>query len=178
MSQSHPGSRESFHLEGCPRHSPRTPLALAEPSPEHLAFCERAAILLGPMPPTSRRPCRTSPTRLPLRRRPILQSTEAHAVLARFGARDVVRHLALFPARSGTLHFRCFKELVTLLKENLELRAAAILFHPFRLALAGRAGEGELDRVILLLDEAAALPFAVPVKSARTRILEFCSALD
>jgi hypothetical protein len=52
------------------------------------------------------------------------------------------------------------------------------LFHPIRLALAGRAGEGELDRVILLLDEAAALPCSVPVKSARTRILEFCSALD
>ena len=47
-----------------------------------------------------------------------------------------------------------------------------------RLALAGRAGEGELDRVILLLDEAAALSFAAPVKSARVRILEFCSALD
>jgi len=30
----------------------------------------------------------------------------------------------------------------------------------------------------LLLDEAAALSFAVPVKSARVRILEFCSALD
>ena len=47
-----------------------------------------------------------------------------------------------------------------------------------RTALAGRAGEGELDRVILLLDEAARLSFAVPVKSARERILEFCSALD
>ena len=52
------------------------------------------------------------------------------------------------------------------------------LFHPLRLALAGRSGEGELDRVILLLDDAASLPFAVPVKSARARILEFCGALD
>ena len=54
-----------------------------------------------------------------------------------------------------------FKELFTLLKEKLEVRSRD-LFHPLRLALAGRAGEGELDRVILLLDEAAALPFACP----------------
>jgi hypothetical protein len=47
-----------------------------------------------------------------------------------------------------------------------------------RLALAGRAGEGELDRVILLLDEAAGLGFAARVKSARERIVEFCSAMD
>jgi len=59
----------------------------------------------------------------------------------------------------------------------MELRGRA-LFHPIRLALAGRAGEGELDRVILLLDEAASLSFAVPVKTARERILEFCSSLD
>jgi nondiscriminating glutamyl-tRNA synthetase len=70
-----------------------------------------------------------------------------------------------------------FKEIVTALKDGMELRGRE-LFHPIRLALAGRAGEGELDRVILLLDEAAALSFAVPVKSARARILEFCSVLD
>jgi len=52
------------------------------------------------------------------------------------------------------------------------------LFHPIRLALTGRSGEGALDRVILLLDSAAVLAFAVPVKSARTRVLEFCSHLD
>jgi len=70
-----------------------------------------------------------------------------------------------------------FGEIIAKLKEDKELRGRE-LFHPIRLALAGRAGEGELDRVILLLDEAAALPFAVPVKSVRTRILEFCAALD
>jgi hypothetical protein len=59
----------------------------------------------------------------------------------------------------------------------MELRGRE-LFHPIRLALAGRAGEGELDRVILLLEEASSLPFAIPVKPARTRVLEFCAALD
>jgi hypothetical protein len=63
------------------------------------------------------------------------------------------------------------------MKEGSDLRSRD-LFHPIRLALAGRAGEGELDRVILLIDEAAALPFSVSVKTARARILEFCSALD
>jgi len=52
------------------------------------------------------------------------------------------------------------------------------LFFPIRLALAGRIGEGELDRVILLLDSAASLGFAVPVKGTRQRILEFCAAFD
>ena len=70
-----------------------------------------------------------------------------------------------------------FMEIVTALKNGMELRGRE-LFHPIRLALAGRAGEGELDRVILLLDEAAGLSFAVSVKSARERILEFCSASD
>jgi hypothetical protein len=32
--------------------------------------------------------------------------------------------------------------------------------------------------VILLLDNAARLPFAVKVKSARERMLEFCGQLD
>jgi len=37
----------------------------------------------------------------------------------------------------------------------------------------GRAGEGELDRVILLLDEAAGAEFAVRVKTARERFWNF-----
>ena len=70
-----------------------------------------------------------------------------------------------------------FKEIIASLKEGLDIRGRE-LFHPIRLALAGRAGEGELDRVILLLDEAAGASFPVRVKSARERILEFCAGLD
>jgi hypothetical protein len=109
--------------------------------------------------------------------REIIARVESHEVLARYAARDVVRQVALFLLEGGPLNSDRFKELVTKLKQEMELRGRE-LFHPIRLALAGRAGEGELDRVILLLDEAAMLPFAVPVKSARARILEFCSALD
>jgi hypothetical protein len=46
------------------------------------------------------------------------------------------------------------------------------------LALAGRAGGGEFDRVILLLDSAAGTPGLAPVKNTRERILEFCAALE
>jgi glutamyl/glutaminyl-tRNA synthetase len=107
----------------------------------------------------------------------ILQSPDAHTALSRYAARDVIRHLALLLLDPAPFTSERFKEIVAELKEKLEVRSRD-LFHPIRLSLAGRTGEGELDRIILLLDEAAALPFAVPVKSVRTRILEFCSALD
>ena len=70
-----------------------------------------------------------------------------------------------------------FKEIIAALEDTLGIGSRE-LFHPVRLALAGRAGEGALDRVILLLDSAAQLDFAVRVKSARERMLEFCAALD
>jgi hypothetical protein len=107
----------------------------------------------------------------------VLQRMESHAVLARYGAREVVRRLALLLLDGGALDSERFKEIITTMKEGSDLRSRD-LFHPIRLALAGRAGQGELDRVILLIDEAAALPFAVAVKPARARIVEFCSALD
>jgi hypothetical protein len=149
----------------------------AEPFPAHLAFCERAASLLGHFA--------LDPAGLEQLLRLVfiydaaasLQTPEAHAVLTRYAARDVIRELALFLLDPAPFTSDRFKELVAHLKEKLELRGRD-LFHPIRLALAGRAGEGELDRVILLVDEAAPLPFALPIKSIRARILEFCSLLD
>jgi hypothetical protein len=98
-------------------------------------------------------------------------------VLSRYAARDVVRQLALLLLEGPGLDSNRFKEIITALKDGLDLRGRE-LFHPIRLALTGRAGEGELDRVILLLDEAAKAGFAVRVKTARERILEFCAGLD
>lgn len=109
--------------------------------------------------------------------RGIISRVESHVVLSRYAARGVLRQVALMLLDGGALTSERFKEIVTAMKEGMELRGRE-LFHPIRLALAGRAGEGELDRVILLLDEAAGLSFGVPVKSARERILQFCSALD
>jgi len=106
----------------------------------------------------------------------ILAKVETHEVLARYAARDVLRQLALLLLDGGPLNSERFKEIITTLREKLELPGRELLY-PLRVALAGRPGDGSLDRVILLLDEAAALRFAVPVKSARARILEFCTAL-
>ena len=107
----------------------------------------------------------------------ILARVESHEVLARYAARDVLRHLALLLLDGAPLNSERFKEIFAALKEQLKLPGREMLY-PMRLALAGRPGDGSLDRVILLLDDAAALPFAVPVESTRARILEFCAALD
>jgi nondiscriminating glutamyl-tRNA synthetase len=148
-----------------------------EPSLEQLAWCERAAALLGAQ--ASNRAALAGLLGLIFHydAAELLGKVENHVVLSRYGARDVLRHLALLLLEPSPLTTERFKEIISALKESLQIRGRE-LFHPIRLALAGRAGEGELDRVILLLDEAAALPFAAPVKSARSRILEFCASLD
>jgi len=149
----------------------------AEPSAEQIAWCERAAALLGPQAENREALADLLGLVFHYDARELLTRVENHVVLSRYAARDVVRQLALFLLEPEPLSVERFKQIITALKEGLELRGRE-LFHPIRLALAGRAGEGELDRVILLLDEAAALNFAVPVKSARQRILEFCASLD
>jgi len=149
----------------------------ADPSPEHLAFSERAATLLGHFAIDRAGLAQLLQLVFAYDASAFLQTPDAHAVLARYAARDVIRELALALLDPAPFTSDRFKEVVAHLKEKLELRGRD-LFHPIRLALAGRAGEGELDRVILLIDEAAPLPFSVPIKSIRARILEFCSLLD
>ncbi len=148
-----------------------------EASPEQLAWCERAAAMLGGH--VADRAALADLLGLVFRydAREIIAMVDSHVVLSRYAARGVLRQVALLLLEGEALTSERFKEIVTALKEGMELRGRE-LFHPIRLALAGRAGEGELDRVILLLDEGAAVSFAVRVKSARARILEFCSALD
>jgi hypothetical protein len=148
-----------------------------EVSPEQHAWCERAASMLGGH--ASDRAALADLLGLVFQydATEIISRVESHVVLSRYAARSVLRQIGLLVLEGGALTSERFKEIVTAMKDGMELRGRE-LFHPIRLALAGRAGEGELDRVILLLDEAAALSFAVPVKSARERILQFCSALD
>ena len=144
---------------------------------EQIAWCEHAAVILGPQVADRAGLEELLELVFQYDSREILGCVETHAVLSRYAARDVLRQLALLLLEGRTLDSERFKEIVTALKEKLDLRGRD-LFHPTRLALAGRAGEGELDRVILLLDEAAGASFAVRVKSSRERILEFCAALD
>lgn len=150
---------------------------VGDASSAQFAWCERAAALLGPQ--VSDRRALADLLRLVFHfdAGEILAKVESHTALSRYAARDVVRHLALLLLDGAPLTTDRFKEVVNALKDSLGIRSRE-LFHPIRLALAGRVGEGELDRVILLLDEAATLSFATPVKSARERILEFCAALD
>lgn len=144
---------------------------------EQSAWCERAAALLGPQVSERRSLGDLLLLVFHYDANELLGKVESHSVLARYAARDVLRHLALLLLDGAPLTPERFKEIITALKETLGL-SSRDLFHPIRLALAGSAGEGELDRVILLLDEASALSFAASVKPARVRILEFCSALD
>jgi hypothetical protein len=146
-------------------------------TPEQSAWCEHAATLLGPQ----------STDRAALENllalifhydaQEILSQLDSHAVLSRYAARDALRQLASLLLDPAPLTGDRFHEVIDAMKANLDIRGRE-LFQTVRLSLAGRPGGGELDRAILLLDEAAAANFATPVKSARTRIIEFCSALD
>src|SRR6266404_2112292 len=147
------------------------------PTPEQTAWAERAAHLLGHYAEDRAALANLLRPVFHYDAAEILQSPEAQATISRNTARDVIRHLALLLLAPAPFNSERFKQIVTYLKETCGLRSRD-LFHPIRLSLAGRIGEGELDRVILLVDEASVLPFATPVKSVRTRILEFCSALD
>lgn len=148
-----------------------------EPAAGQLAWCARAAALLGPQAADRAALAELLALVFHYDAHEIIGSVESHVVLSRYAARNVLRQLALLLLDGAPLTSERFKEIVSALKESLNLRGRE-LFHPLRLALAGRSGEGDLDRVILLLDEAAVVPFVVPVKSARARILEFCAALD
>src|SRR5579862_9106844 len=148
-----------------------------EATPVQLAWCERAAALLGPQVSERRSLADLLQLVFHYDAGELLSRVESHSVLARYAARDVLRHLALLLLDGAPLTTERFKEIIGSLKESLGV-SSRDLFHPIRLALTGSAGEGELDRVILLLDEAAGLAFSVAVKPARVRILEFCAALD
>nr|HEV7955204.1 hypothetical protein [Candidatus Acidoferrales bacterium] len=107
----------------------------------------------------------------------ILQTAVSHAVLGREGARDVIRELALAVLEGPVVDSEGFSAIITGIKSRVPFTGRE-LFYPVRLALAGRVGGGELDRVILLLDDAAATPGLARVKNVRQRMMEFCAALE
>ncbi|MGA2422177.1 MAG: hypothetical protein ABSG69_19045, partial [Candidatus Acidiferrum sp.] len=148
-----------------------------EAAAEHLAWCERAAFLLGPQVRDRADLGDFLALVFYYDAAETVTRMESHIVMSRYAARDVLRRFAMELLDGAPLTAERFSEIITLMKDSMEPRGRE-LFHPIRLALTGRAGEGALDRVILLLDAAAELPFAVPVKSARARIVEFCGCLD
>ena len=150
---------------------------IGEISAEQTSWCERAASFLGPHVTDATGLSELLCLIFHYDAQEMLQQVENHIVLSRVGARKVLRRLALYLLDGEPLTSARFSEVITQMKETIEIRGRD-LFHTARMALAGRAGGGELDRVILLLDEAAVLGFTAPVKTARARITEFCAALD
>jgi hypothetical protein len=148
-----------------------------EPNEKQSAWCARAAAFLGPQ--VTERAALSDLLNLVFHydATAILNTREAHVVMSRYAARDVLRQLALLLLDGTELTADRFSEIIATLKKGLDISSRE-LFHPLRLALAGCDGEGELDRVILLLDEAAAAEFSTHVKTARERILEFCAAFE
>lgn len=172
-----PASPNPFHAEDVLQILRERGWLQNDASPGQLAWSERAATLLGPQAADRAALADLLSLVFHYDAREILATVDAHVVLSRYAARDVLRELAILLLAGGSLTSERFQEVVTALKEKLEVRGRE-LFHPLRLALAGRCGEGELDRVILLLDDAAAADFSKLAKDARTRIVEFCAALD
>ncbi len=145
--------------------------------PALAAWFDRAAQLLGPQAPDREALARLLALVFAYDAPALLREQSSQATLARSGAREVIRALANQVLEGGEVDSEGFKQIIAALKDGLPYRGPA-LFSPIRLALAGAVGDGALDRVILLLDSAAKLPFAAPVKGTRQRILEFCAALD
>lgn len=148
-----------------------------EASAEQMAWCERAAFLLGAQVEDRAGLVELLSFVFHYDAAETLERMESHLVMSRYAARDVLRRFAMELLDGAALAPERFSEIITLMKDSMEPRGRE-LFHPIRLALTGRSGDGALDRVILLLDLAAGLQFAVPVKSARTRMVEFCSHFD
>lgn len=146
-------------------------------TPPQMDWIEHATALLGPQASTYEQLHELLALVFRYDAVELFQRVETHTILSHQGARQIIRQLALLLLESGDLDSDRFKEIINALKARLVYRSRE-LFLPIRLALAGRAGSGELDRVILLLDFAARADFPVAVKGPRQRIIEFCAALD
>jgi Anticodon binding domain len=109
--------------------------------------------------------------------RAVLAVRASQEVVCRAGARQVLRALAADILSRGAVDSGCLKEIVNAVMAKVPYRSREI-FLPLRVAVAGCAGDGALDRVILLIDRAAGTRGLAPVKSVRARILEFCATLD
>jgi hypothetical protein len=148
-----------------------------ESTEQQSAWCEHAAAMLGPHAANRAQLESLLALVFHFDAREILAQVDSHVVMSRYAARDALRQLASQLLDPAPLTSERFKEVIENMKANLDIRGRE-LFQTLRLSLAGRAGEGELDRVVLLLDEASAANFSTPVKTARQRVIEFCSVLD
>ena len=138
-------------------------------------WCERAAFLLGPQVADREELADLLRLVFEYDAARVLNDVEAHNVMTRYAARGVIRLLARLVLDGGACTPERFSEMVTAMKTELDIGGRE-LFHPLRLVLAGKSGEGDLDRVVLLIDAAWEAGFAV--KTVRERMVEFCSVMD
>ena len=96
-------------------------------SPEMDVWCERAAAMLGSHVADREALGELLGLIVHYDAAHVLEKKESHAVLARYGARDVVRLLALALLEGGTLDSNRFKEIITAMKEA-RICAAGICF--------------------------------------------------
>lgn len=154
-----------------------TGLAAEQAPAAFQAWLDRAAQLLGPQASSPEELDSLLELVFHYDAQEILDSTDAQIVLGRAGARTVIRELGREVLADPAVDSDRLKEIFDRVRQRTGYSGRE-LFHPLRLALAGRAGGGEMDRVILLLDLAARLPFSARVKGTRERMLEFCTRLD
>ena len=122
-------------------------------SAEQVAWCERAAFLLGSQVADRDGLADLLGLVFAYDAARAMRDVESHGVMSRYAARDVIRLSARLVLDGGACTPERFGEIVTVMKAELDIGGRE-LFHPLRLALTGRAGEGGLDRVILWLDAA------------------------
>src|SRR5271168_1487483 len=88
-------------------------------TPAQLAWSERAAALLGPQVTDRRSLGDLLEMVFQYDAREILAKVESHSVLARYAARDVLRHLTLVLLDGTMLSTERFKEVINALKEKV-----------------------------------------------------------
>src|SRR5215475_417437 len=113
----------------------------ARASAQQAAWCQHAAALLGPRSADAGALQDLLSLVFHYEAREILATIDGHVVLSRYAARDVIRKLANLLLDPAPLTTERFNEIVDALKSGLDIRGRE-LFHPLRLALAGRSGEG------------------------------------
>ena len=99
-----------------------------ELSPAQAVWCEHAASLLGPHAAERSALAELLGLVFHYDAREILARVDSHAVLSRYGAREVLRELALLLLEGGSVTSDRFKEIVNHLKTKLAIRGRE-LFH-------------------------------------------------
>src|SRR6266436_6383797 len=107
--------------------------AASELSAEQVAWCEHAAAILGTQAADREALAEFLLLVFHYDSREILARVESHLVMSRYAARDVLRQLALFLLEGAVCDSERFKEVITALKERLDIRGGE-LFYPVRLA--------------------------------------------